>query len=231
MGKLEIDNGLVSSGVDNLIRRLREDGVSEGEAEAERIIADARVRAAKIVAEAEQKANQTTSQARQDANAFRKGGEDALHLAMRDTLLTLKGQLTELVSEQVCRLITREMHQEDFLIRLILEVAGKVRDESGLDEEGDVDVLLPSNLIGVEDLRKDPLDLSEGTLSHFIVSVANNVLREGFELRRDDGLESGIRLYIKDKDVHIDLTDEAVASVLLEHLQPRFRAILEGMIR
>ena len=231
MSKLNIDKGLVSSGVDNLIKRLREDGVSEGQVEAGRIIAEARVRAAKIIAEAEQKANLTTTQAKQEADAFRKGGEDALHLAMRDTLLALKGELTELVSEQVRRLITREMQQEDFLIRLILEVASKVRSESWLDQEREVEVLLPSNLIGVEDLRKNQLDLSEGTLSHFIVSVANNVLREGFELKGDDGLECGIRLYIKDKDVHIDLTDEAVAGVLLEHLQPRFRAILEGMIR
>lgn len=231
MSRLEIDKGLISSGVDNLIKRLREEGVSEGQAEAERIIAEARARAAIIVAEAGMKARQTTAQARQEADSFRKGGEDALHLAMRDTVLSLKGQLTELVSDQVRRLITREMHQENFLIRLILEVAGKVRSESGLDEEKSVEVLLPSSLIGIEDLRKDPLDLSEGTLSHFIVSVANNVLREGFELKNEDGLECGIRLYIKDKDVHIDLTDEAVAGVLLEHLQPRFRAILEGMIK
>ena len=94
-----------------------------------------------------------------------------------------------------------------------------------------MEVLLPSSLIGVEDLRKDPLDLSEGTLSHFIVSVANDVLREGVELRNDEGLDCGVRLYLRDKDVHIDLTDEAVADLLLEHLQPRFRAILEGMVR
>jgi V/A-type H+-transporting ATPase subunit E len=231
MRKLKVDEGVVSSGVDNLIRRLREDGVAEGKAEAERIIAEARSRAAGIVEEAERKAEQTTSSARSEAEGIVKGGKEALHIAMRDTVLTLKGQLTELVSDQVRRLITKEMHQEDFLIRLILEVAGKVRSESDLDREESMEVLLPSSLIGVEDLRKDPLDLSEGTLSHFIVSVANDVLREGVELRNDEGLECGVRLYLRDKDVHIDLTDEAVAGLLLEHLQPRFRAILEGMVR
>lgn len=231
MRKLKTDEGLVSSGVDNLIKRLREEGVSEGKTEADRIIAEARARAAQIINEAEQKARQVTTEARKEAEAIKKGGKDALHIAMRDTVLTLKGQLTDLVSDQVRRLIRREMKQEDFLIRLILEVAGKVRTQSGLENEQNVDVLLPSNLIGIEDLRKNPLDLREGTLSHFIVSVANDVLREGFRLKNDDGLECGIRLYLKDKDVHIDLTDEAVANVLLEHLQPRFRAILEGMVK
>lgn len=231
MGKINTQEGLVSSGVDNLIRRLREEGVSEGKTEAERIIAEARARAAQIVREAEQKVEQVTEEARREADAFRKGGEDALHIAMRDTVLSLKGQLTDLVSDQVKRLISREMQQEDFLIRLILEVAGKVRSQSGLDHEKNVEVLLPTSLVGIEELRKNPLELREGTLSHFIVSVANDVLREGFVLRNDNGLESGIRLYLKDKDVHIDLSDESVASVLLEHLQPRFRAILEGMVK
>jgi V/A-type H+-transporting ATPase subunit E len=231
MGKLKVNESVVSSGVDNLIRRLREDGVAEGKAEAERIIAEARARAAGIVEEAEQKAEQTTSTARREAEAIVNGGQEALHIAMRDTVLTLKGQLNELVSDQVRRLITKEMHKEDFLIRLILEVAGKVRSESELDKEESMEVLLPSSLIGVEDLRKNPLDLSEGTLSHFIVSVANDVLREGIELRNDEGFDCGVRLYLRDKDVQIDLTDEAVANLLLEHLQPRFRAILEGMVR
>jgi V/A-type H+-transporting ATPase subunit E len=231
MAKIKTDESLVSSGVDNLIRRLREEGVSEGKTEAERIIADARARAAQIIKEAEQKAEQVTGEARREAEAFKTGGEDALHIAMRDTILALKGQLSDLVSDQVKRLISREMQQEDFLIRLILEVAGKVRSQSGLDNEKNVEVLLPTSLVGIEDLRKNPLELREGTLSHFIVSVANDVLREGFVLRKDDGIESGIRLYLKDKDVLIDLSDESVASVLLEHLQPRFRAILEGMVK
>jgi V/A-type H+-transporting ATPase subunit E len=231
MRKINSDEGLVSSGVNNLIRRLREEGVSEGKTEADRIIAEARARAAQIIKEAEQKAEQVTTEARREAEAFTTGGEDALRIAMRDTILALKGQLSDLVSDQVKRLISREMQQEDFLIRLILEVAGKVRSQSGLDKEKNVEVLLPTSLVGIEDLRKNPLELREGTLSHFIVSVANDVLREGFVLRNDDGIESGIRLYLKDKDVLIDLSDESVASVLLEHLQPRFRAILEGMVK
>jgi len=34
-----------------------------------------------------------------------------------------------------------------------------------------------------------------------------------------------------DKDISLDLTDEAIAALLLEHLQPRFRAILEGIVK
>ena len=36
---------------------------------------------------------------------------------------------------------------------------------------------------------------------------------------------------MKDEDIVLDLTDEAVAGLLLLHLQPRFRAILEGIVK
>jgi V/A-type H+-transporting ATPase subunit E len=34
-----------------------------------------------------------------------------------------------------------------------------------------------------------------------------------------------------DRDVVLDLSDRAVADVILEHLQPRFRALLEGVVK
>jgi len=32
-------------------------------------------------------------------------------------------------------------------------------------------------------------------------------------------------------NITIDLTDEAIAALLLQHLQPRFRAVLEGIVK
>jgi V/A-type H+-transporting ATPase subunit E len=40
----------------------------------------------------------------------------------------------------------------------------------------------------------------------------------------------GIRIVMKDSGVVVDLTDAAVADVILRHLQPRFRAMLEGVV-
>jgi V/A-type H+-transporting ATPase subunit E len=36
---------------------------------------------------------------------------------------------------------------------------------------------------------------------------------------------------VSERDVTLDLSDRAVAALLLQHLQPRFRAILEGVVR
>jgi V/A-type H+-transporting ATPase subunit E len=199
---------LASSGVEALIERLRQQGVEAGRAEAGSIVAD-----------------------RREIRALQTGGEEALRIAMRDTVLRLKAELSERFSAEVRRLIAVAMDQEAFLKQLILEVAARAREEAGVDAGQPVQVLLPRALVGLEELRRNPLELREGSLSHFVLSLAGNVLTEGVTFGVADDETRGIRLYLRDKDVTIDLTDEKVAALLLAHLQPRFRAILEGTVK
>ncbi len=94
-----------------------------------------------------------------------------------------------------------------------------------------MEVQLPKALVSPEELRRNPLELREGSLSHFVLSLAGNILAAGVSFAVDHQDSRGIRLYLQDKDVHIDLTDDKVAAILLAHLQPRFRAILEGTVK
>ncbi|MBK1704327.1 hypothetical protein [Halochromatium glycolicum] len=225
-------SGLASSGVEALIERLRDEGVQVGRNAAERIEAEAHREAARILREAEARAKTIRETAREEADALRKGGEEALRLAMRDTVLRLKADLADRFSDEVKRLIAAKMEQEAFLERLILEVAAQARAESGVDVGQAVEVTLPKALVSPEELRRNPLELREGSLSHFVLSLAGNVLAEGvtFGVSTDEG-ERGIHLSLEGQEVKIDLTDETVAATLLAHLQPRFRAILEGMVK
>jgi V/A-type H+-transporting ATPase subunit E len=224
--------GLASSGVETLIERLREQGVEAGREEARRIEAEARTRALEIERAAEEKARQIVEQAVSRADAIKTGGKDALKVAMRDTVLALRTALVETVSENVRRLITTEMDREDFLRQLIRDVAGQARERAGVDRGEVVKVILPRKLIGLEDLRHDPLRLHEGGMTHFVLNVAGGVLQDGVSIGiSEDDDQHGIRLYLEDKQVFIDLTDKAVADLLLAHLQPRFRAVLEGTVK
>lgn len=225
--------GLASSGVEALIDRLREQGVDEGRQEGERIIAEAHARAAEIEQAAETRAKEIVEAAMQKADRLKTGGQEALRVAMRDTVLRLRTELTETISDNVRRLITTEMDKEDFLRQLILDVAGKVREQAGIDQGEKVKVIVPRHLIAADELRHHPLELHEGGMTHFILNVAGEALREGVTVGvcDDEICSKGIRLYLEDKDVRIDLTDTSVAELLLAHLQPRFRAVLEGTIK
>jgi V/A-type H+-transporting ATPase subunit E len=220
-----------AAGIDTLIARLREEGVTKGREEAARIEREAQQAAARQRREAETEAERVLAEARREAASLKTAGEDALRLAMRDTVLQLKSVLTREVNEKVKRLITTELKREEFVQQLILEVARRGREEAGVESGDAMEIVLPHELVDIEELRRNPLELREGSLSHFVLAVASEVLGEGvrFTVAEDDA--SGIRIRLQDKHVEIDLTDEKVAELILAHLQPRFRAILEGTVK
>jgi V/A-type H+-transporting ATPase subunit E len=224
-------SGLPSSGVESLITRLRDEGVAKGREEAERIESEAHRRAGEILRKAEAEARRLVTAAQREVDSLRTAGEDALKLAMRDTVLQLRALLTREVNESVRRLITTELKREELLERLILEVARRGREEAGIEPGDAMEIVLPQELVGIEELRRNPLELKEGSLSHFVLAVASEALEEGvtFAVAEDDS--AGIRIRLKEKSLEIDLTDERVAAMILAHLQPRFRAILEGTVK
>lgn len=224
-------NAKVSSGVDELIQRLRQEGIDAGNAQAQERIQQAQAEADSVLAEAQKQARDIVAEAKSEAQRLQQAGNEALAIAMRDIVLKLKARLSETVGERVQQLIATQLNQEEFLQALLLELAGRVRRDAKLDEVKNLTVVLPEKLIGLEELRRHPLELQEGSLSHFVLHVAAEVLRDGVEFAQTNELSHGIRLNLRDREMQIDLTDERLAQVLLEHLQPRFRAILEGMVK
>ena len=69
-----------SSGVQALISRLRDEGVQAGQAEAERILAQAREQAARLVAEAEAQAQELLERAARQNATDREAAIEALKL-------------------------------------------------------------------------------------------------------------------------------------------------------
>jgi len=114
---------------------------------------------------------------------------------------------------------------------MILEIVGRMHEEIEIDEEEPVEVILPREVIGLEDLRRRPEELTEGALSSFIYGIQGQLLRDGVQFTVADESQAGIRVRLLERDINIDVTDQAVAALLLEHLQPRFRAIMEGVVK
>lgn len=220
-----------SSGVEALIRRLTEEGVAEGQAEARRLVEEADRRAAWILQQAREEAESMVEKARSEADRLRRAGDEALRVAARDAVLDLKDTLSREFTRQLESVVAGELAREDFLQRLILEVAGRAREEAGVEPGVPAEILLPRDLVGVEDLRRKPEELRKGTLSYFVASMAADLLRQGvtFAISPEDA--AGIQVRLGDSGVEIDLTEKAVGRMLLDHLLPRFRALLEGIVK
>ena len=220
-----------SSGVENLIQRLRDQGVDAGKEKAESIVLDAQKRAEWIIEEAELEAQQLIDVAKKKSDALRSSGEDALKLATRDALLKLRDTLLGNFSNEVKRVVGQKMDQPAFLGKIILQLAGKVREQLDLDNEEKISIFLPNNPVGVEELKNNPDELKVGTLTHYTAAIAADMLRKGVSIQVADDVSGGISVRLKDDDMVIDFTDETLSALLLEHLQPRFRTLLQGIVK
>lgn len=219
----------VASGIDTLIEKLREEGVNQGRTEAEKIVREAEKQTDLTIKQAQHQAEQILSQAREEAENLKRASHQALEVAFRDTLLDLKSELTQRFTGEVRRLVEVETQELEILEKMILEVVGRVKPEA--DQGQQVEVILPTQVIGLEEISHNPEELKQGILTHFIRLINQGLLREGvsFGIAKDN--KGGLRMRLVDQEVILDLSDAAIAEVILEHLQPRFRAILEGIVR
>jgi V/A-type H+-transporting ATPase subunit E len=219
----------VASGVDALISRLRDEGVQSGRAQAEQIVSDAQARAQATVKKAQEEAQQIVSKARQEAQNLERAGKEALELALRDTVLALKTQLMQRFTGEIRRLVGEEQQKQELLEKMILEIVGRVREEVAQSQQ--VEVLLPRQVAGLEELSRNPEELEQGILTQFVRLSAQGMMREGvsFGVAKDN--QGGLRVRLVDREVVLDLSERAVADAILEHLQSRFRALLEGVVK
>jgi V/A-type H+-transporting ATPase subunit E len=218
-----------TSGVQALIDRLRDQGVEAGQKEADRIVTEARHEAHRILEQAQGEAEQLRASAREDAKAEREAAREAMKLAARDAVLGVRNELGTRFAGHVRRMIGDELSDPAFVQRLILEVAHRVVPDRAEGE--DVQILLPEGLVTIEELRLKPEEIREGTLAHFVLTAARDLLEKGVELVPGGPGEAGIRVRFTARDLEVDLGERAVGELLLRHLQPRFRALLEGVIR
>ena len=222
-------SGATSQGVDSLITRLREDGVAAGRAEAERIKAEAEKEAAALVAAAKADAHKYLADARKSADRYRAAGEEALNTAMRDAVLTMKSGLISQFQADVKRMVSKTTTDPDMLRQMVLELVGRARDAS--DAGKDTDVILPAEVIRPEAIVENPELIQSGQITDFVLSLTEAMLEKGVTLYAADDFQGGIRARVRGRDVELDLSDEAIAALIMQHLQPRFRATMEGVIK
>jgi V/A-type H+-transporting ATPase subunit E len=216
-----------SAGVEDLIGRLRDQGIAQGRGQADALVTEAKKQAADIVAAAKREADELMVKAKTEAGKLKAAGEDAIRLAMRDTILALEGDLLRDFVNRLRHLVKGVLADPEFVQRLILEVAGRAAPATAGKP---AEILLPAELVSLDDLRRKPEEAKPGTLMHFVLSMGGAALREGMSFGVTEDGEAGIRVRVVDDDVQIDVTENAVTQLLLQHMLPRFRALLRGAV-
>jgi V/A-type H+-transporting ATPase subunit E len=214
---------LQSSGVQELIDRLRNEGVASGQTEAERLQSEARIKAMEILDKAKSEAEHLLAKARAEAKSIEDNGKEALRLASRDVVLRVREAFYEEFKSRLNRLVKHKLSDQKLVEQMILELAAKNRPA----ESKPVQILLPSTLASEEELAKEVANVQPGSLASFVLGLTADVLRQGLSFDVTNDIDSGVKIQIVEDDVQIELSDKTITIVLLEYLVPRYRAIMQ----
>jgi V/A-type H+/Na+-transporting ATPase subunit E len=208
-----------TTGVQELIEKIRDQGVQSAQEESAQLLQAAKKQAAEILAKAKADADAEQAKARAEIESFRKASMDALQLAVRDTVLELKSRVVARFEEFVKRLVVSATHDKELVRDIVLVLSGHAADEFIKDKTAQV-------RISQSLLDGEPAFKEEGKQA--ILGLSSDMLREGLELASDDEVEGGVRVQLINDKLEIDLSDRAVSRLIAQRMIPRFKAILEG---
>jgi V/A-type H+-transporting ATPase subunit E len=212
-----------TSGVQEIISRIRDDGVRAAKQEAEKIIAQARREAASLVADAKARSDAMLQKAAAEVESFKHAALEALKMAARDTRLQLEAEVLAAFERHVKRLIAPVTHDVGFIRALIFELAGQAAEEYPKDKR--LQILVSDLLAGKE---RENQELDKG-IRESVLGISSDMLREGVEIIPSSEVPGGARVRVVGENAEFDLSDEAISKLLLKFLLPRYRAILEGV--
>ena len=174
--------------VQDLISAIKKDGVEAAQAEAERIVADAKRQAADIVAAAKEEAERVRAKTEKETNIMKESVKTTAEHAKRDAMLSFKNSVRDEFEKILSVNISKSM-DTGLLAKLILAAVG------GED---------PSRYAAEV---KEETDALKGALAEKI--------RGGLEIKANPNVRAGFRLAAKDGTGYFDCTDEAILQMLL----------------
>lgn len=192
-----------------LIDKIKKDGVGAAETSAAEIIADAEKKAAAIIADAEKRAEEANAKAKVEAARLEKASVDAIKQAGRNIILSFRdginAELSALVAAE-----SAKAYDADMLKTLIPEVIKKWLENP---EAESVSVFLSE-----KDLEK---------LSTGFNTVLKNEISKGLEIKADKSLDSGFKIGTKDGSAYYDFSAESVAELFCAYLNPKTAQIMK----
>jgi len=197
--------------VQELLDRIKAEGVDEARAEAERIIADAEEKALAIASDAEKNASELETGAKARIEAMEKASRLALVQASRDTILALRGKVQDFMRAAILA-TSSDVMDAAFIAGLLPELLKSIAKET----EGDLSILLPAE-----------------TLKSLDSALANRLSRElgrGVQFKPFDGIDAGFRIAVEASSVQYDFSAESVAEILASRVNARLAECVKASL-
>jgi len=194
--------------VQELIDKIKKDGIETASQEAAKIKKDAEEEARRIVDTAKKEAVEIISRGKQDAERSEKAGIAALEQASRNLILAFKDEIQALLDKLIGEHVSS--HYNDDILKAALPEILKAWAAKGSDN---LSVILPEN-----ELAK---------IQSFFSEKLTGELWKGVELKSSRKLSSGFHISNKQGSIFYDFSAEAVAGLLSSYLNPKLAEILK----
>jgi V/A-type H+-transporting ATPase subunit E len=194
--------------VQELIDKIKKDGIQTASQEAAQIKKDASAEAQRIVDAAKKEAIEIINRGKQDAERSEKAGIAALEQASRNLVLAFKDEIQALLDKLIGE-HTASNYNADILKTALPEIL-KSWAAKGTDN---LSVILPDG------------ELSK--LQSFFSEKLTGELWKGVELKSSRKLNSGFHISNKEGSIYYDFSAEAVAALLSAYLNPKLAEILK----
>ena len=195
--------------LEELLEKIKKDGVEAAESQAKAIIDAANSKAEKIISDAEEKAEKIMQDAKSENAKTVQSGEDAITQAGRNLLISFRQsvatELSAVVGEKV-----KAVYSSDALAETIAKV---VENWSKNPNTDNLSVILNSG-----DLEK-----FEATL----LSALKSKMLDGVTLKPNDNFDGGFRIAVNNGAAYYDYSAEAVTEMLSNYLSPKVTELLK----
>jgi V/A-type H+-transporting ATPase subunit E len=195
--------------VQELIDKIKKDGISVALEEAYKIRAEADAEARRIVESAKKEAEDIINRGKQDAERSEKAGIAAMEQASRNLVLVFKDEVQALLSKVMTEYVSGA-YNEDVLKAVLPELIKKWAEKNG----DNLSVILPEN------------ELSK--LKGFFADKLAAEFKKGVELKSSRKLSSGFHISNREGSAYYDFSATAVVDMLSSYLSPKLAEVMKN---
>ena len=193
-----------------LISKIKKDGVASAETSAAKIIADAEKKAASIISDAEAKADSIVKSAKAETERMEKASEDAITQAGRNLIISFRDG----IAREISALVAGETEKAMDAAMLKKLIPDTVKAWAAKADATDVSVLLPA-----KDLK---------ALEASVKSALKTKFGKGLEVKSDSSMTAGFRIGTKKGEAFYDFSADEVASLFSAYLNPKTAELMKN---
>jgi len=194
-----------------LTEKIFKEGISKGNAEAEKIINDSKKQAEEIIVKAKKESDKIINDAKKKSDEIKSNSEAEFRLSSKQAINAFKQQITDLINGEIVSTSVKKVFEDKDFIKRLIETSIK-NWEPASNKDADLTILLPEK--------------QEKEIQQYFTKSVKDLLKRGIEIRFDSNLKSGFQIGPKNGSYKISFTEEDFINFFKQYLRPRLIKLL-----